>query len=496
MTSGSGVNASSLVGAASGGSITCSTTDALLYWSGTAGVCDAAIVTDGSGNVTAVTFTANEALQASDNEGVYSYGSLSFADANLMFTAQGSSNNYIQNVIQNTSSGASASSDYIAANDQGTATTHYGDFGINSSGFSGTGNLTGLAGESYLYSVTGDLGLGTLTANAIHFVANNSAADAATVTSGNVFNFPAAGFSITGATTAGHYLRNNGTNFVDSALQSGDITAACSTCLVSGGALGTPSSGTGTNITGIPLAGLVTVGADTFLANATAGTAAVTAVAMPTTAHGVWLGEGTASAPSITAAGAAGTLLAGAGSSTDPSFSATPTLGVQATTAGALTLAGTTGTSGTITLNGGTSGSQTISVGLSSSEILIPQLSVTAQFYIAAKLACSTTMPTVASGGGGTVAATVTGTDNCSFSINVGTGTITSPIVLTFPAANHGWAVHCDDITTTSTTNFITKQTGSVSTTSVTLTAYTDGALTTGATWTASDILECIARAN
>jgi hypothetical protein len=34
------------------------------------------------------------------------------------------------------------------------------------------------------------------------------------------------GFDITGATTSGHYLRNNGTDYVDSALQSGDITTA------------------------------------------------------------------------------------------------------------------------------------------------------------------------------------------------------------------------------------------------------------------------------
>jgi hypothetical protein len=110
-------------------------------------------------------------------------------------------------------------------------------------------------------------------------------------------------------------------------------------------------------------------------------------------------------------------------------------------------------------------------------------------------LLCSVTMPTVASGGGGTIAAAVTGENNCSFSINIGTGTITNPLVLTFPAAAHGWHVQCDDITTQSTTNARTQQTGAVSTTSVTLTAFTD-IVGTGGTWTASDILECSAAAN
>lgn len=57
---------------------------------------------------------------------------------------------------------------------------------------------------------------------------------------------------------------------------------------------------------------------------------------------------------------AAGTLLY-ATSSSAASFSATPTLGVQGTTAGSLTIAGASSTSGSITLNGFTSGSTTLS---------------------------------------------------------------------------------------------------------------------------------------
>lgn len=70
----------------------------------------------------------------------------------------------------------------------------------------------------------------------------------------------------------------------------------------------------------LALAALATQGADTFLANATAGTAAPTAVAMPTTNHGVWLAQGTAAAPVATAAGTAGQILASGGSSANPGY--------------------------------------------------------------------------------------------------------------------------------------------------------------------------------
>lgn len=51
--------------------------------------------------------------------------------------------------------------------------------------------------------------------------------------------------------------------------------------VVNGGVLGTPASGTLTNATGLPLSGLVPQTANTVVANATAGSASPTAVAMP-----------------------------------------------------------------------------------------------------------------------------------------------------------------------------------------------------------------------
>jgi len=113
-------------------------------------------------------------------------GILGFSDTNIVMSAQASANTYVQAIIQNTNSGTSASSDFIVTNNLGTATTYYGDFGINSSTFSGTGSLNA-ANATYLTATSGDLALGTTTSNAIHLVINGSATDAMTInTSGAV----------------------------------------------------------------------------------------------------------------------------------------------------------------------------------------------------------------------------------------------------------------------------------------------------------------------
>jgi hypothetical protein len=99
--------------------------------------------------------------------------------------------------------------------------------------------------------------------------------------------------------------------------------------------------------------------------------------------------------------------------------------------------------------------------------------------------------PTIASGFGTTPSIVTNLT--ASFAITIGTGGTATSGVLTMPAATDGWAVYCADVTTQSTTVFITKQIAS-STTSVTLANYnTSGAQ---AAWAAGDKLECQAMAN
>ena len=107
-------------------------------------------------------------------------GVLGFSDTNIVMSAQASANTYVQGIIQNSNSGTSASADFIVANNLSTATTYYGDFGINSSTFSGTGSLSA-ANATYVTATSGDLALGTTTSNAIHFVVNSGATDAMTI---------------------------------------------------------------------------------------------------------------------------------------------------------------------------------------------------------------------------------------------------------------------------------------------------------------------------
>jgi hypothetical protein len=136
--------------------------------------------------ITTGAFVANETITGSLSAGAYSYGTLSYSDVNLFASFSSSVNTYNQIVLQNTNSGSAASTDYVVSNNNGTATTYYGDFGMNSSTFSGTGSLSG-ANNVYLTSTSADLAIGTTTSNAIHFVINGSATDAMTInTSGAI----------------------------------------------------------------------------------------------------------------------------------------------------------------------------------------------------------------------------------------------------------------------------------------------------------------------
>jgi hypothetical protein len=113
-------------------------------------------------------------------------GTLSYTDTNIKFIGQQNYNGYVQSILQNTNNGSTASSDFIVNNDQSTASTYYGDFGINSSGFSGSGSLNA-SNNVYLTATSSDLVLGTTTNNAIRFVINGGTTDSVIIgTSGNL----------------------------------------------------------------------------------------------------------------------------------------------------------------------------------------------------------------------------------------------------------------------------------------------------------------------
>jgi hypothetical protein len=109
-------------------------------------------------------------------------GATTFTPSNYLISGQSSVNSYNQLVLQNSNSGATASCDIAVNNNNGTDTTYYGNFGINSSGYTGSGAFNA-PNAVYMTSTTGDLAIGTTTSNAIHFVVNNGATDAMTISS-------------------------------------------------------------------------------------------------------------------------------------------------------------------------------------------------------------------------------------------------------------------------------------------------------------------------
>ena len=214
-----------------------------------------------SGTTTSGYFIANGAITSSLAAGAYSYGTLGYSDTNIFLSLTSSVNNYNQMVLQNTNAGASASTNFIVSNNNGTNTTFFGEFGMNSSGFTGTGALNG-ANNVYLDATSADLVIGTTTANAVHFVVNSGTTDAMTIASG-------------GTVTIGTLNLTNalGTSYGGTGLTSftsGGAVYATSTSALTTGTL--PIASGGTNSTATPTAGGVGYGTGTAHAYSAAGT--------------------------------------------------------------------------------------------------------------------------------------------------------------------------------------------------------------------------------
>ena len=134
--------------------------------------------------VSALSVATTADTTPSSSLGAFSYGTLTYTDVNHLATFQTSVPSYCQVEIQNTSVDAAASADMIVTNNNTTASTYYGDFGMNSSGWVGTAPFN-TPNNVYLTSTTADLAVGTTTANAIRF-ATNSAEVARMFSSGGV----------------------------------------------------------------------------------------------------------------------------------------------------------------------------------------------------------------------------------------------------------------------------------------------------------------------
>ena len=137
-------------------------------------------------NVTANYHIATANIAASAAVGAYSFGTLGYSDTNIIASYSANANSYAQIIAQNTNNGSATSVDFIVSNNQGTSTGFYGDFGMNSANYAGSGSFSA-PNSVYLYGANTDLALGTTGANSIHFVVNNSATDAFTINASGAF---------------------------------------------------------------------------------------------------------------------------------------------------------------------------------------------------------------------------------------------------------------------------------------------------------------------
>jgi len=146
----------------------------------------------------------NQSLTATLNSGVIAVGGvMNFSDTGIVMSSVASTNSYFQNVIQNTSSGTQASAEFIAYNNNGTASTNFATVGINSSGYTGVGAVNA-SGYAYFLSGSTDMVLGTIGSNNLHVVTNSQATDAITVNTSNAVAFNGQ------YGTSGYYLQSNG----------------------------------------------------------------------------------------------------------------------------------------------------------------------------------------------------------------------------------------------------------------------------------------------
>lgn len=154
------------------------------------------ITTDNSSNSLPAIEVGGAVFNLGTNQGALSIGTLGYTATGVLANFTNNLNGRSNITISNNAVATSASSNIIVANDASTDTTYQGNFGINSSGFTGGGAFQDPNG-TVLYSVSGTLTLGSSTAHDVRVVANNTTR--ATISSAGVITLsPTTALNING----------------------------------------------------------------------------------------------------------------------------------------------------------------------------------------------------------------------------------------------------------------------------------------------------------
>jgi hypothetical protein len=108
----------------------------------------------------------------------YNIGTLTYSATTAFSAFHTEANNYAQVVLQNSSTGTEASVDFVVSNAYSTDNILYGNFGMNGPNHSAGAGAFNQPNTVYMYAESTDLAIGTLTANAIHFVVEDGTTDA------------------------------------------------------------------------------------------------------------------------------------------------------------------------------------------------------------------------------------------------------------------------------------------------------------------------------
>jgi len=187
-TSTSALTTGTLPVGSGGTGLTTVTTGYIPYGNGTSALSTSSTLNYNGSALSSTSYVATKTISTSSTSGAYAFSTLGYSDTDIFASYATSTNSYGQVIVQNTSSGTAASADFIVSNNLGTATTYFGDFGMNSSNFTGTSNLNA-ANTVYLYSVNTKLAIGTTSSNQIHIVTNSNATDAMTIDPTNAIAF-------------------------------------------------------------------------------------------------------------------------------------------------------------------------------------------------------------------------------------------------------------------------------------------------------------------